>query len=291
MMNRIVLVFCLGILLAGTTIQAQELSGGFKAGLNFSTFNGPSETDANGNELESLKLNSGFHISGMINYNITDLFGIRAEIMYSQKGTDYSFNGQSFWIFFPEPGTEVLNKGGNRNLKLSVSNAYIDLPIMAYGRLGRLEASAGINVGILVSARAQGEITYDGANIQPFTIALDYRYATDEVQKSVTGEDTQQVTTINGVPVRAPITTGAYYGVFGRDKRLYNIFDLGLNAGLSFYLNKGLFLGFRLNYGLLDATNNDQDFSNTTLGPQDDFLQLNDKDTNLSLQASIGFSF
>ncbi len=291
MMNRILLVFCLSILLTGTTAQAQEISGGFKAGLNFSSFNGPSETDGNGNELESVKLNSGFHISGMLNYSITDLFGIRAEIMYSQKGTDYSFNGQSFWIFYPETDTEVLNKGGNRNLKLSVSNAYIDLPVMVYGRLGRLEASAGVNVGILVSARAQGEVTYDGTNIAPFTIALDYRFATDEAQKFVTGEDTQQVTTISGVPVRAPQTAGAYYGVFGRDKRLYNIFDVGLNAGLSFYLNKGLFLGFRLNYGLLDTTNDDQDFSNASLGPQDNFISLDDKDTNMSLQASIGFSF
>ncbi|GJM31571.1 MAG: hypothetical protein DHS20C18_05720 [Saprospiraceae bacterium] len=290
-MNRILFFFCLSVLLLNTNLQAQ-ITGGFKTGLNFSTFNGPSEVDGNGSNLETLKLNSGFHISGMINFHITDLFGIRTEIMYSQKGTDYTFNGQSFWIFYPDPDTEILNKGGNRNLKLSISNAYIDLPIMAYGRLGRLEASAGINIGILVSARAQGEITYDGTNIEPFTIALDYRFAADEEEKVATGENSQVAYTTNsGVPVRVPVTAGAYYGIFGRNKRLYNVFDLGLNAGLSFYLNKGLFLGFRLNYGLLDATNNDQDFSNANLGEQDNFLKLDDRDTNMSLQASIGFSF
>ena len=66
--------------------------------------------------------------------------------------------------------------------------------------------------------------------------------------------------------------------------------DFGLNAGVSFFVNRGLFLGFRANYGLSDVTKDIYDVSLAKLN-NGATIGRSDKDANLSLQTSIGFSF
>lgn len=285
---RILTIFT-ALLIGLGTLGAQEYSFGFKAGLNFSTLEGQLESAENGSELEELNLTRGFHFGPIFNLKLTDVFGLRAELLYSQKGVDYKYNGQSFWIFYPENENPFYHNGGNRNMRLFVNNSYLDLPLMAVVRLGRIEASAGVNVGLLLSSRATGEITYTSANVEPFTIALEYNFAKDEPTIDP-GED-PFVKSIAGQGMFIPQQVGAYYGPFGRDNKLYNALDLGVNAGLSFYLSQGLFVGFRMNYGLLDTTKEEQDISAAQLGDNNTFLKRNDVDKNISLQASVGFSF
>ena len=71
-----------------------------------------------------------------------------------------------------------------------------------------------------------------------------------------------------------------------KDGSAYNIFGLDAVGGVSIFVNGGLFLGLRVQYGLLDVTNNNNDFSlleNNTL--------RSDNDVNLTYQTSIGFYF
>ena len=68
------------------SLSAQGFSGGFKAGLNFSTFDGDAEVDESGNILETFNNTTGFHVAATFAYAFTDLFGVKADLMYSQKG-------------------------------------------------------------------------------------------------------------------------------------------------------------------------------------------------------------
>jgi hypothetical protein len=290
-MNRIILLLI--ALAIASTARSQVAGATFKAGLSFSRLDGPSEVDGNGRELEDFTFATGFHIAGGVNLKFAESFGMRAEVMYSQKGGNYTYDGQSFWIFFTQSGSEIYAVG-NRRTVLSITNSYIDLPVMVYYRAGRIELSAGVNAAILASSRGGGELTFSGVSlggttIDPFTIALDFNDFKDAFQRADIDDFVTRV--IDNQVVEIPISVGSQYAALGREGNLYNSFDLGLNAGLAFFLNQGLYLGFRLNYGLLDVTKNDQDISRLELNPENSFIQRNDFDRNVSLQASIGFSF
>lgn len=271
------------------TLVAQDFSFGFKAGLNFSKIDGPSEMDGNGSELEQVDFTRGFQFGPIFNLKFNDFFGVRAELLYSQKGMDYSYNGQSFWIFYPEVGDPLYHSGGNRNMRLFLSNSYFDLPLTGVVRWNRLEFSAGVNVGVLLSSKATGEVTYTGPNIDPFTIALEFNYGKDEA--TADPGLNPMVKNVTGQTMLIPNQAGAHYAVFGTDDSLYRALDFGLNAGLSFYLSKGLFLGVRANFGLMDVSREEQDLNSTFLSDDNGFLTKDDIDKNLSLQASVGFSF
>ena len=283
-------------LFALSNMNAQELSYGFKAGLNFSTFQGDLEVDENGLTPESYDYSSGFHIGIMFNKKLTDLFGLRAEILYSQKGSRYRFEGESYQPIHTAQNTRIFTTG-NKEVTLNISNSYIDVPISAFGKvLPWLELQGGISIGGLVSSTGSGEMRYDGRSsvgvpIDEFVISLDHRYFADKggIENR---DDDPIILNINGDPVEVPKTFGAYYD-FEQDEdvNLFNRLDFGLQAGVSIFLNQGLFLGLRANYGLSDITNNDVDRSLINLGDNNEFIFSDDVDRNLSLQASIGFSF
>ena len=54
--------------------------------------------------------------------------------------------------------------------------------------------------------------------------------------------------------LRIPSQTGGYYEYAEKDGNLYRFLEVGFLAGVSFYLNDGLFLGLRGNFGLVDVT-------------------------------------
>ncbi len=284
---------CLAILLAWSVLlPAQQFSGGFKSGLNFSTFSGPSETDNNGNELENFKTNTGFHIGATFRMALTDYFGVRAELLYSQKGVDYTYEGPSYWTFINN--TNPVYTVGNRVSIVSISNSYLDLPLMAYVRLGRIELSGGINASILLGSTGTGDLTYSGgattggASIEAFTLALDYNYFGDRYQGFNTFEN--HVIPVGNTTLEVPKNIGAYYAGVENEEHLFRRTDFGLNAGISFYLNKGLYLGFRANVGMTDVTKMEQDYSRFKLADDNSLILRDDDDKNLSFQASIGFS-
>lgn len=276
-----------------SSLNAQEITYGFKAGLNFSTFQAESETYADGSAPEIYSYNPGFLVGIIFKNKVTDIFGLQAEILYSQKGTKYRFDGPSYQPLLATTG-EVLQTTGNKDLSLNITNSYLDIPVSAYGRvLSWLEIHGGVSAGILVSSSGSGEMRYTSATsergelIEDFIVSLDHKYFSDNGGIGEVGED-PITRTIDGKFVEIPRSISAYYE-FGQDEdlNLFNRLDLGLHAGFSLYLNQGLFLGMRGNFGLSDVTNNEVDRS---IIDQDVGLR-DDKDTNLSLQAFIGFSF
>jgi len=273
-------------------LVAQEVSGGFKVGLNFSRFEGPSEEGPQGDALESNDFATNFHVGALVNFSVTDLFGFRAEVLYSQKGSQYIYDGPSYLRLYTRQGNPVVSFGNRREV-ITFSNSYLDIPLMAYVRLGRIEASAGVNAGLLLASRGQGEITFSGVsaagqNIDPVILTVDGNYTADE--SSITGIGRVDNRTIDNQEVLIPEIVNAYYDGNTVDEILFNRLDFGLNAGLSIYLNNGLNVGFRFNYGLADITNQQQDV-NLQMLDGNNLILNDDQDRNISLQTSIGFSF
>ena len=278
---------------------AQELGYGIRVGLNFNKLNGPSETDDDGNNLESVDFNTGFHVGGVFLLKFTDLFGVRTGLFYSQRGMKYKYEGPSFQFFTEDISGDLVKSTGNRIYRLTVSNSYIEIPLTAYYKLGeRFEVHGGILMGFLVGSRAVGEFDYKGAfpigndNID-FIQNLDFDYRKDNPASPDDIDDNTPVIVFpsrNDV-VRIPETVGAYYMDFPeKSGNFYNGFDLGVTGGFSFFLNSGLFIMLSGNYGLVDATNDFYDISRYESDGLE-YIPRNDKDYNVSLQVSVGFSF
>jgi len=181
-------------------------------------------------------------------------------------------------------------------MNLNTSNSYFDMPVSVYVKPVKwFELSAGMNVAVLLSSTASGELIFrenSQSDDDAFRgITLDYRYYSDEPGETADGNIGSEVRMINGVSLEIPKTITAYFDYpEGAETGLYKRFDVGVHAGMKFFINSSLFVGGRVNLGLRDITKKEvdrslQDTDGNTL------IFRDDKDTNLSIQASIGFSF
>ncbi|MEZ4985920.1 MAG: outer membrane beta-barrel protein [Saprospiraceae bacterium] len=279
------------VFVATWAIQAQgEFSGGFKAGLNFNNF----QTDAL-EPGETYSTSVGFHIGDTFIYSVTDLFGVKGEFIYNQKGVQYTYEGDSYYTLYLRDLDAPFYATGTRKSDFNVTNSYLDIPLMVYYKIGKLELEAGVNAGILVGSRGSGAVTFsgtaqNGTPISSFTANVDYAYYNND-----RGRDAliaaEPFDLASGVIALRPVTVGAYYEAADNDENKYNTIDFGLNAGLAFFISKGLYIGARLNYGLTDVTNEAQDLSQVRLLPGNKYETRNDNDQNLSIQTSVGFRF
>src|SRR5690606_9992993 len=118
--------------------QGEYVGIGFRAGLTSSRLNGPLEQDVNGLDAEQYKSGIGFHIGLLVNFKFTDLVGVRTELMYSQRGTKQLYEGESYFIAgLHQQQSQILN--GHRNQALTVTNSYLDIPLLPYYKFGALE--------------------------------------------------------------------------------------------------------------------------------------------------------
>jgi hypothetical protein len=267
---------------------------GFKTGLNFARMDGPSEMSNAGAGLESWKTITGFHIGLSLGYAFNDYVGVRGELLYTKKGAKYTFDGESYRIFRFDGGSSYST--GNSRYLINVNNAYLDLPVLVYGRWKDLELSAGGYAGLLVQSVGEGSLSYRGGKTVPLqnTISdlefnFDHNYRKDEPGLGEGGETV--VAMVDAKTLELPKTLGAYYD-YPEDKgSLYNSIDYGVVFGLSYYLSSSLFASVRMQYGLADITNNNADLAKARTGDGNALLFRDDKDRNVVIQVSVGFSF
>ncbi|MCP9237246.1 porin family protein [Lewinella sp. JB7] len=286
----------LPLLLACTLLPGQEFSGGFRAGLNFITFQGDAEMDDAGTTLEEFKRTTGFHVGATFAYEITDLFGLKADLMYSQKGGEVRYTGPSYFYLYADANdTQGTRITGSLESERDVLNSYIDIPLVAYYRLGPLELEGGVTAAFLVNSRASGSATYSN-NITvderrlPDVISFnyDYNYFDDRIGGAAVVEVSETRLSTGIFP---PSVIDAYYNA-GDNTPLYRRFDFGLVGGAAFFLNNGLYLGLRYQLGLTDATRGENDQRLTrTVGSTEREYNTDDKDYNRVIQASVGFRF
>lgn len=276
------------------TANAQDIAYGFKAGLNFNRIIADSETDGM-TEFETFDGKTGFHVGATFTWKATDLMGLRGEFLFSQKGYKRRYNGPSYYDISTDNGARVNLENGNRNIFISNANSYIDIPVMGYVKVAPwLELHVGANVGVLISSTAVGDFVYTGQtpNGTEVTIEydLDYRYGADDVGDIDVAAEPVTIAIDNNT-FTLPNSAGAYYEYESDQGRYHNLIDVGLLGGMSFYLNKGLYVAVRANYGLTDITNNDADYSFQSKDADGNFITTDEKDRNFSIQASVGFSF
>lgn len=276
-----------------TSVFGQEFSGGFRAGLNFIGFSGDQETSTDGSmTFEEFKRTTGFHVGATFALAFTDLVGVKADLMYSQKGGEKRFNGPSYLYLYSGPDDQDGQVFfADLDAQIDVVNSYIDIPVVGYYRLGALEFEAGASMGFLVNSQASGGQTYTNTRLtnNPIVFNVDGSYFSDDAGwDGILG---RSATTLPGAQEPLPSVISAYYNNNSNDP-LYRRFDFALIGGINVFLNNGLFIGGRYQYGLTDITLPDNDLrltNETRIGGRE--YNTEDKDYSRSFQASIGFRF
>ena len=298
----------LGLQNGFSALSAQKVLYGIKTGLTFAQINGPSENVGTG-DLEEWSRGTGFQIGATFSYELNPRMGINSELLFTQRGGNYIFGqgddqgGPSYYEFVDDGVSDVAF--GERRVVLSVVNSYIDIPLMFYYRIGdALELSVGGYVGFLITSRADGELVFDSEQIQnnsagqsQFTnenrmiIRLDYDYNRDTPTSGVDSDliNTLQVVRFNGTNYQVPSIQNAYHELDNGGQR-YNGFDAGLNFGGALTFGRGLILGLRFNFGLVDVTDDEIDVSYTEINGTSNVFR-SDNDRNRSFELSLGFRF
>lgn len=112
-----------------TSVKAQDIKFGAKAGLNIAFITGDNTKD--------FKPNTDFHFGVMAEWKISDKFALQPEIVYSGQGSDINFESE---------GRVALN--------------YLNVPIMGKYYISKgLSLEAGPQIGFLLSTNG-GTIDY-----------------------------------------------------------------------------------------------------------------------------------
>lgn len=269
------------------TLNAQDYNLGIRAGLNYSKFSGTLEQG------EENSFSGGFHFGLNFAYNFTDLFAINTGLFYVQNGNKQHFDGDSYYIFRLDDGNKLYEKGKSV-IDMDVSNAYISIPLTAnYFVSDKIEILGGFYANILISPVGGGTWefdSFDNPDDISFIQSQDHNYYSDKAAEAqIIGQAIK--IGIDGKDYSLPNIANAYYFFDEKEDDKYNLFDLGLTAGVNYYVNRGLYLGLRVSYGLTDTTNDKMDISLRSLDEDNNFIYTNDKDKHLGLEISLGFRF
>lgn len=281
--------------LSSVSLFAQEFSGGFRAGLNFNTL----ESDAEdcmmcdeGTSYESFNRTTGFHVGATFALAFTDLVGIKADLMYSQKGVEKRFDGPSFFYLYFNPD-DLENTAYFADLEAEVNyvNSYIDIPVTGYYRFGKFELEGGVSMGFMVNSRNSGGLTYKNSVFADRDIVFNIDGSLFSDEAGDAGVVSREQAPLPNTTNRLPDVISGYYNS-NSDEPLYRRLDFGLVVGASVYLNNGLFIGARYQHGLTDVTNGENDLRLTNeAGTPGREFNTDDEDFNRSIQASVGFRF
>lgn len=147
------------VLFVATTINAQELKFGAKAGVNLATLSDDSPIDISGR--------TGFHLGFITEIRFSEKFSFQPEVLYSSQGakTELSVTGLG---------------SSEEDIKLD----YVNIPLIAkYYFIPGLALEVGPQVGLLVKAEREfkndftGELVSGTEDIEEDTKSMDYGVA------------------------------------------------------------------------------------------------------------------
>ncbi len=283
-------------MLAFTFNASQAQTFGVRAGLNYSKFLGPTITTEDATE--KYGFSSGFHFGLSYAYDFTDIFSLRTELVYIQNGSTLEYDGDSYYVIRDLERSKTTVEKGTVDYDLNISNAYISIPIMANYRISKKwEIFGGPYVNMLIGPTGRGKLrfeSYDRPEDIVFRQSLDFSYNSDD-DDQVLGSSPLTSDRIgiyvDGEVVELQRFAGAYSRQGVKTGNKFNFLDIGLTAGAHYFLNKGFFVGFQIDYGLIDLTNNDVDISLKEVNPDNSFQFSDDKDSHFGIHASFGFRF
>ena len=271
---------------------------GIRAGLGQNKFRGPVE------EGEDFGFAGGFHFGINFQWNFNDFIGIRSEVVYNQTGSSYTLDtDEGFYLFEPlgENDGNILIRDESL-IMLDHSNAYIQFPQTFHVSIipDKFEVFAGGYVGFLVSPVATGNILFGGESAEQehsFRQGLNFNYFSDDADSRFATFNGPNP--LNDIEIRAlgqDVDLREFENSFDlfrfniEESRFLSI-DYGLIFGGSYYLNRGLYLMGRVEYGLRDITRNTVDYSFAQVNDNQTPVFKEDSDTNLGIYLSIGFRF
>jgi hypothetical protein len=294
---RVLNILVVLIMFTNFSIQAQKF--GLRAGLNYTKFKGPLEAE------EKYSTTSGWHFGVNYAYSLSDVLALNGELLYTQTGTSYSYLGDSFYKIPLSSSNSLipnayLYEKGKTDLTMKISNAYITIPLtVQWDVSNKIELSAGVYGSVLIGPKGNGTIKFNSYRDDTrnpdslfFQHSLIYNYNTDKA-----GQSTGQVgpwVFVNKDKTPIAKGAGAYYNYLSTELegKLYKPYDYGLTGGISYFVNKGLFLGLRYDFGLVDITNNEVDVSRKTYDETNNRFKFSkDFDRNVGFQVSFGFRF
>ena len=279
-------------------ISAQDYSIGIRAGLNYAKFLGPEETGVH----ESYSLSGGFHFGVNFQWNFNSYFGLRSEVLYTQVGSKYDFEGESFFVFNLVTFDRFVVRDVS-DIELDISNAYVSFPITAHITVSeKFEIFGGGYINLMVSPTASGNWIFGEPGINAPDYAFDqtliYDYNSDIAGNASglvfnsfnpAGRFIGIIVNDQNVDLRSVV--GAYYLYETLEAKKFRSTDYGLIGGFAYYLNRGLYLSGRLEYGMTDITNAAGDISYKTVNDDGSLIFNDDYDRNMNFSVSFGFKF
>ncbi|HMQ05953.1 MAG TPA: outer membrane beta-barrel protein [Saprospiraceae bacterium] len=287
-MIRLLIAACL--ILFVVHLDAQEYNIGIRAGQNYSKKLGPTEVG------ESIGFATGIHFALSFQYNIQSNFAVKSELLYIQNGYKLNFDGDSYYMIRKRNGG-VKFEPGILEKSLDVSIASIQIPVMAIFRLSnKWEIFGGGYLGVIISPTARGNLRFQSTDHPEdifFRQSLDYRYYNDlaGAVAGFGGGGRNAVILVDGVDEEVPRLIGAYYQYLDKSGTLFNAFDYGFTGGINYFLNRGFFIGYKIDYGMRDITNNRMHRSLVELNPDNSLKMRNDFERNFTMNFSFGFRF
>lgn len=216
------LLFVASVILMGVVVKAQEVRFGAKAGYSMSTLK-----FENNNDVESTDPMHTFYVGGLVEYKMSDKFGLQGEVLYSPLGgkiNESVENPEDMNTFI-----KIQNKTTLGTLIVPVSAKYF---ISEY-----FSVSAGASFGVILSAKTKTVADIGLGVIPGFEISAD-----DEIDIK------DQINTLNIAPF-----IGAEYalenGLFFDARYNYGVSDLAKNSGDGKLTNSFLQVGVGFKFG------------------------------------------
>ena len=154
-------LFLLTFILTAFTINAQDVTFGAKAGLNFASMTG--------DDAEGLDGRTSFHLGVTAEIAVSDVFSIQPELLYSGQGFTDSYRE----LDFEGSGVDI-------DFDLTGRVNYLNLPIMAkYYASDSFSLEFGPQIGFLLSAETEVEGSGGGVSASETNDLKDALKSTD----------------------------------------------------------------------------------------------------------------
>ncbi len=218
------LLILICVSLSSFTVYSQ-VSFGIKGGLNVSTIHTSGGSGLN----PSMDDYTSFHIGGLAEIPVSQLFFIQPELLFSVKGAKYEM------IMSETAETESIALAGES----TISSYYIEVPVyfklkLDVGTSGKLHLGAGpyVAFGIAGQEKVSFKIKYQGQTVWSVSGNLEL-FDKDKMTMSNQGISMTTVT----------------------DDNMMKRFDAGLATFLAYELNNGLFVSANYDLGLYNTDN------------------------------------
>ena len=289
-MKKAIILF---LILSSVQTWAQHKIG-VRAGLNRSTF-AASDLEAG----ENYGWSGGFHFGVNYTYKFTPVVGLRAELVYTQRGARYSYEDSSSYTVIKPIDNSIPQffDFGNTELEMDYSNGYLSIPVTAQIQLNKKwELFGGMSLDMLINPTGRGNLDYRSASKPDeifFRKSYDHHYRSDTLGEVSFLSRTTTSIILDGDPTQLRRTETAYFNLQPGEKmgNKFRFVDFHIILGFNYFLNNGFYVGLRGEYGLLDITNDDMDFTLKSLNADNTYIRRRDKDYSRSLSVSFGFRF